>query len=92
MLEEANQLYCGLAYCFWLENSDILHFGDFFLKEKNSLGPEVNQTRTIFNIWLNLFWLQSNEIFVCQIEREKWDENTWRPHVDYLRKKQKLLN
>lgn len=33
MLEEANQLYCGLTYCFWLENSDILHFSDF-LKEK----------------------------------------------------------
>lgn len=61
----------------------------FFLKEKNSLGPEVNQTRTIFNIWLNLFWLQSNEIFVCQIEWEKWEENTWRPNVDYLRKKPK---
>lgn len=34
MLEEANQLYCGLAYCFWLENSDILHFGDFFKGKK----------------------------------------------------------
>lgn len=34
MLEEANQLYCALTYCFWLENSDILYFSDFFKGKK----------------------------------------------------------
>lgn len=65
MLEEANQLYCGLTYCFWLENSDILRFSDF-LKEK-LFRPwfETNkQTNTIFMLnWCSLFWLEVNEVF-----------------------------
>ena len=42
MLEEANQLYCGLTYCFWLENSDILHFSDF-LKDPIEVKPKVEE-------------------------------------------------